>query len=845
MLFGVFAALASVSPDLKLTLNSLALAIPAALGFFGGLNTYIRHRGNSSPVSIGRLSLGLGLGFTGIGEVTYNLLDRFLGEGHPSHLWSDGLYFLGYAFLIHGLVTYTGAFRSERVRQPFIDGIFLICCGLTSGWKLLIEPALLEQSGSISDRLITLAYPVASVLILAHGLSLMGLSMRDSFDRKSMLLIGPGLVISSICDLVWVAQEQSGSYINAGFFDVGWVIAYGMIAAGLFVPADINHESRASHLGSQVVSWLGSMLPLLAAALGAGYFAAQELMKFGSLGLTSMLGLLFALALVVVRQFFGGVETKEFFSSTSQVLEEKFQSSTRLLQARYKMAKVNSAADLEEFLETAATSVDQALDSDGVIVSIRSGLVQAYPSGKFVCKEFGQEVAPVIEHELVSHDALVSVEPVRLLIGEVWRVATVLRVPLRAMNEVFGAVFAIRIEQQFNPEEREQLESMALELASALGHVVMVDRAVESAQRDYLTETLNHRAISEKLQEYITHQAKLGIILADVGGFKLFNDTYGHAAGDDLLRCVASHMTQAVQHSGGIVGRTGGDEFLILLPGQNMSDTYRIANELQTALNQVEFQLAGYKERLPVAINVGLASYPQSGDNSTVLLKVADKNLHEAKRNRVYLYDPREEEAKRAQRSHSLDALEMMLTAIDNMDQYTRVHSEDVARFAAWLAEEIGCSSGTLAQVNSAARLHDIGKIAVPADILRKPGMLEPDELEVMKQHPRIGAMIVKAMPNMNEIVDGVLYHHERYDGLGYPEGLVGNEIPFLGRLLAVADAFSAMVTDRAYRKGMSWDEAAMRIRDGIGTHFDPDLAEAFLRVLEARGVQTYRDRAA
>jgi len=270
-----------------------------------------------------------------------------------------------------------------------------------------------------------------------------------------------------------------------------------------------------------------------------------------------------------------------------------------------------------------------------------------------------------------------------------------------------------------------------------------------------------------------------------------------------------------------------------------------MAVRVQNAVGKVDFKVSGYEESLPVGINIGVAGYPESGQNPYTILAAADRNLTEAKKNRVTVMTsapPPDTSLPRDARAQSLGAVDMMLTAIDNVDSYTRKHSEDVLKYAVWICEEIGASQGTIDQVSTSAMLHDVGKIAVPATILRKPGALTDEEYELMKRHTTIGGLIVRAITEMNDVVDGVLYHHERYDGRGYPEGLEGENIPWLGRILAVADAFSAMTTDRPYRKGMDWPEAAQRINNGIGTQFDPKLAEAFLNVLEARGVEIKRE---
>jgi putative nucleotidyltransferase with HDIG domain len=176
-----------------------------------------------------------------------------------------------------------------------------------------------------------------------------------------------------------------------------------------------------------------------------------------------------------------------------------------------------------------------------------------------------------------------------------------------------------------------------------------------------------------------------------------------------------------------------------------------------------------------------------------------------------------------------------MVTAVDKKDRYTRRHSEDVNQYAQWIADELQLSAETTQRMWVGGLLHDIGKIGVPDKILRKPGRLSAAEWEVMKSHPSLGARMLHDVPHMEEIIDAVRHHHERWDGCGYPDGLVGEDIPLLSRILAVADAFSAMTTDRPYRKGMTWDAALGEIRAHSGTQFDPTLAHAFLAAAERR----------
>jgi HD-GYP domain-containing protein (c-di-GMP phosphodiesterase class II) len=173
--------------------------------------------------------------------------------------------------------------------------------------------------------------------------------------------------------------------------------------------------------------------------------------------------------------------------------------------------------------------------------------------------------------------------------------------------------------------------------------------------------------------------------------------------------------------------------------------------------------------------------------------------------------------------------LDALVAAVDNKDRYTRRHSEDVLAYSLQVAEALGLDEATRHTVAVAALLHDVGKIGVPDAILRKPGTLTDDEFEAVKQHPMMGAIMVGAVPGFEGTLDAVRHHHERWDGGGYPFGLAGEAIPLLARLMAVADAFSAMTTDRPYRKGMGVAKARAVLEGGAGSQWDPECVRALL----------------
>ena len=174
--------------------------------------------------------------------------------------------------------------------------------------------------------------------------------------------------------------------------------------------------------------------------------------------------------------------------------------------------------------------------------------------------------------------------------------------------------------------------------------------------------------------------------------------------------------------------------------------------------------------------------------------------------------------------------LDALVTAVDGKDRYTRRHSEDVLFYCAKIADALGLAPVFQETLSVAALLHDVGKIGVPDHILRKPGRLADEEFEAVKQHPLMGAVIVGAVPGLEGTLDAIRHHHERWDGGGYPHGLVGEAAPLAARIMAVADAFSAMTTDRPYRKGMRWADALILLEQGAGSQWDPECVRALLR---------------
>ena len=360
------------------------------------------------------------------------------------------------------------------------------------------------------------------------------------------------------------------------------------------------------------------------------------------------------------------------------------------------------------------------------------------------------------------------------------------------------------------------------------------------ATTDPLTGLCNHRTFHKILAEEAARASRdgqtLAVAMLDVDNFKFFNDAYGHAAGDDVLRQLAAALRQSTLPED-TIGRFGGDEFALLMPLQSAKETRRgqsaaqLQQALDGALSGLFFQPPGSPSVIPMTISVGVALFPAEAGSPLEALELADRRLMHVKTGGG---SERPAEELCRELSHSLSGFPMLnalVTAVDNKDRYTRRHSEDVLTYSLHIAEQLGLSPETQRTVQIAALVHDVGKIGVPDRILRKPNALTEEEFQAVQQHPLMGSVIVGAVPGFEETLDAVRHHHERWDGKGYPFGLHGEETPFLARLIAVADAFSAMTTDRPYRKGMAREKALRILEEGAGTQWDPECVHALLRV--------------
>lgn len=361
------------------------------------------------------------------------------------------------------------------------------------------------------------------------------------------------------------------------------------------------------------------------------------------------------------------------------------------------------------------------------------------------------------------------------------------------------------------------------------------------ANIDGLTELYNHRYFYDKLSEKVNiaskNKSSVSVIFIDIDNFKYYNDLNGHQKGDYVLKKMGKVIKENVREND-ICARYGGEEFAIILPNTCEEDALKMAERLRMKIEDEHFEGEETQPKGKVTASFGVSVYPDKAKNDTELIKSADDALYRAKffyKNRVEAYTSILDEIKSNIDEKDVElvtSVKTLIGVINAKDKYTYGHIERVVMYSRMMADKLNLSQNDKNILIYGAYMHDIGKINISKNILVKKMKLDNEEWEILKQHPANGVEIIKPVEALNVIIPLILYHHERYDGKGYPSNLKGEEIPYLVRILTIVDSFDAMTSSRPYNKKMSYEEGLEEIRRCSGTQFDPEIAEKFIEAI-------------
>ena len=387
------------------------------------------------------------------------------------------------------------------------------------------------------------------------------------------------------------------------------------------------------------------------------------------------------------------------------------------------------------------------------------------------------------------------------------------------------------------------------------------DKLESLALKDALTEIYNFRYFRERLSAEFERAKRslspLTILMIDLDYFKSINDSHGHQFGDRVLKQVARFLKTELR-ANDVVARWGGEEFAIILLDTNRTDGLAVGTKILELFRTRSF--GDGTTIIKLKCSIGVVSYPEdplfsveeiidAGEESIYKVKerggdgialygheIGEKDLEKySEEDRKRYIDSVKQKlsfyAVRSERS-ILEAIYSLAKSIELRDRRTKEHCDRMVEYAEKVAQRIGMNEQEVDNVRRAAMLHDIGKLGISDGILLKPGRLTPEEYEIVKKHPVIGADIISVAGFLRDIVPLILCHHERYDGAGYPRGLKGEEIPLGARIIAVADVYEALTSDRPYHKAISKEEAVVILKEGSGTQFDERILKVFLDVI-------------
>ncbi|MFW5981202.1 MAG: HD domain-containing phosphohydrolase, partial [bacterium] len=383
---------------------------------------------------------------------------------------------------------------------------------------------------------------------------------------------------------------------------------------------------------------------------------------------------------------------------------------------------------------------------------------------------------------------------------------------LKTNTRVVGAILFDNIYSLHKISEKavDILRILCSYFASAIENIRLFSDLQMAALQDKLTGLHNRRYFENVVDDYRERDLNYALIIGDVNGLKVTNDVFGHHAGDKLLKAVANIICDCTSPQD-IIVRWGGDEFVVLLPDNDK-------NKAEEICKNIKEKCSNFKEsKIDISIALGTATRKSIDDDLiTVLKRAEDRMYHNKLRETKEFRD---------------SLITSLMNTLGEKGAESSGHAERMADLALKLGQKMNLARHELRDLKMLAMLHDIGKVSVPRDILNKRGVLTKEEWEEVRKHSEAGYRIAHESFEFSPIANYILYHHERWDGQGYPLGLAGTDIPLLSRIIAVIDAYDVMTHHQGYKEAISHQEAVVELKSNAGTQFDPEIVEEFLQL--------------
>jgi diguanylate cyclase (GGDEF)-like protein len=840
----IYFTVCQILPAGSLALVALAdfgFLVVELVGLFACLLAFRWGRGRSDRLVW--IALGLWLVLNLFGDSVWAYYEVFRHAEVPV----PGLADIGYlgSYLVALVAILVAAWRASgrmRALETMLDATMFTIGAAALVWPSVLGP-MLTESGSGLEYWVTLAYPIGDLLIVLAFVSFFLGSTGSGRTRPRLfsLVICLAFLCQTVADSAYfysIDGYEAGSWI-----DPVWLLSFALVGIAALMGIRSARETSATHATHGAISErpIGRddfsssrrriLIPYVALVLlvvvmgvelhGSGWQWSRDAWGPFYLG--------FALVVLLVgRQYL--------------ILAQNRRLNVNLLHTSGELgAKLGDLADLNQRLEILNDRAHY-LNSLGTLPEIADAALELAcsfdrsPGGWISLNEADGSESILAIRGTVSQDLLEDSELRSLDI----KLGLLRVIPLDIRGESLGTIFVLMLDA--GSTQPDLLPVIAAHAATAIDNAQKYEEVVHQAERDPLTGLYNHRGIHKRLAgEGLRAQrngSDLSLIMIDLDDFKLLNDTYGHPVGDSTLRQVSDAIRSVLRHAD-LAGRVGGDELLIVLPNTGAEGALLLGERLIETLRDRPYVTPG-GHPVPVGLSLGIATYPDDAQSLGQLIERADTNLYTSKQRggNTVTGSPVEEKT-HTSTDGVLGVAGRLLNVVGARDHYTRLHSEHVVLYALSLGEAIGLSDESLGTLHMAAMLHDVGKIGVPTQLLRKPTPLTPAEEDMVRRHAEIGASVINDMPRLAEVAEAVHAHHEHHDGNGYPAELSGEEIPLLARILAISDAYSAMTLDRPYRKTMTREQARTELRAGAGSQFDPELVDRFIQILDAQDART------